>query len=59
MNLLQRLNPLNNLFTRLFLWFWLVTVVMILLALFVARQLTANLRVGTHQTDAPPVCWRI
>ena len=42
MKLLSKLNPINSLFGRIFLWFWLATLLMVLSAIWLAKQGNSN-----------------
>ena len=47
LNWLRKLNPVNSLFGRIFLWFWLTSFVLMASVLFLARQLASGYQVTT------------
>jgi two-component system, OmpR family, sensor histidine kinase CpxA len=46
MNLLSRLNPANHLYIKLFLWFWLATIIMVSSSVWIFKQLNDEVRFG-------------
>lgn len=51
MTFLARLNPANRLFGRIFLWFWVATLLMIFSSLWLAKQLSRDFEIQPLNTE--------
>jgi two-component system sensor histidine kinase CpxA len=56
---LSYLNPLRSLFGRIFLWFWLATIVMIVALSFLNRQLSDNFEISAASPEQQQIIAKI